>query len=196
MLYRTDNPDEWGDGKGSNLAPAEVDGNFWEVRSAIDDLIANPLQPNEITSITTSGATWSVHMADGSVIGPLPLPVLSFRWRDDWAPYTIYLTLDTFRVQGVGIFSVLQDHTSGATFDPTMTAGDPPLPVYMQMLGTGIVMTDGADGDFLVWDATIGAWTNRPATEATALLVEFIGDTGSGGVKGLVPAPAVGDTAA
>lgn len=33
-------------------------------------------------------------------------------------------------------------------------------------------------------------------TEATALLDEFVGDSGSGGVKGLVPAPAAGDAAA
>lgn len=34
------------------------------------------------------------------------------------------------------------------------------------------------------------------ATQATALLNAFTGDSGSGGVKGLVPAPAAGDTAA
>lgn len=38
--------------------------------------------------------------------------------------------------------------------------------------------------------------TNATATEVTAALDAFTGDSGSGGVKGLVPAPAAGDTAA
>ena len=31
MLYRTDDPARWGIGKGANLTPAEVDGNFREL---------------------------------------------------------------------------------------------------------------------------------------------------------------------
>lgn len=34
------------------------------------------------------------------------------------------------------------------------------------------------------------------ATQATAILNQFVGDSGSGGTKGLVPAPAAGDAAA
>lgn len=46
----------------------------------------------------------------------------------------------------------------------------------------------------------VGAGTGDPtdltATQATALLDAFTGDSGAGGVKGLVPAPAAGDAAA
>lgn len=45
-----------------------------------------------------------------------------------------------------------------------------------------------------------GAGTGDPsdlsATQATAILDNFVGDSGSGGTKGLVPAPAAGDAAA
>lgn len=41
-----------------------------------------------------------------------------------------------------------------------------------------------------------GAWTNRTPTQLTADLIAFTGDSGSGGVKGLVPAPSAGDAAA
>lgn len=41
-----------------------------------------------------------------------------------------------------------------------------------------------------------GAPVDLTATQATAILNAFAGDSGSGGTKGLVPAPAAGDTAA
>lgn len=44
--------------------------------------------------------------------------------------------------------------------------------------------------------AGTGAPVDLTATQATAILNAFTGDSGSGGVKGLVPAPAAGDAAA
>lgn len=41
-----------------------------------------------------------------------------------------------------------------------------------------------------------GAPVDLSATQATAILDNFVGDSGSGGTKGLVPAPAAGDAAA
>lgn len=40
------------------------------------------------------------------------------------------------------------------------------------------------------------AWASRTPTQVTATLVDMVGDSGSGGTKGLVPAPAAGDAAA
>lgn len=40
------------------------------------------------------------------------------------------------------------------------------------------------------------AWSSRTPTQVTADLIAFVGDSGSGGTKGLVPAPATGDAAA
>jgi hypothetical protein len=44
--------------------------------------------------------------------------------------------------------------------------------------------------------AGTGDPTDLTATEATAILNSFVGDSGAGGTKGLVPAPAAGDAAA
>jgi hypothetical protein len=44
--------------------------------------------------------------------------------------------------------------------------------------------------------AGTGSPTDLTATQATAILNNVVGDSGSGGIKGLVPAPAVGDAAA
>jgi hypothetical protein len=40
------------------------------------------------------------------------------------------------------------------------------------------------------------AWASRTPTQVTATLIDMVGDSGSGGTKGLVPAPAAGDAAA
>lgn len=40
------------------------------------------------------------------------------------------------------------------------------------------------------------AWASRTPTQVTADLIAVVGDSGSGGTKGLVPAPAAGDAAA
>lgn len=39
------------------------------------------------------------------------------------------------------------------------------------------------------------AWASRTPTQVTATLINMVGDSGSGGTKGLVPAPAAGDAA-
>jgi hypothetical protein len=40
------------------------------------------------------------------------------------------------------------------------------------------------------------AWASRTPTQVTATLIDMVGDSGAGGTKGLVPAPASGDAAA
>ena len=40
------------------------------------------------------------------------------------------------------------------------------------------------------------AWASRTPTQVTATLITMVGDTGTGGTKGLVPAPGAGDAAA
>lgn len=43
--------------------------------------------------------------------------------------------------------------------------------------------------------AKSSAWASRTPTQVTADLIAFVGDSGSGGTKGLVPAPTTGDAA-
>lgn len=204
IVYRTNGA--WGVGKESNLTAAEGDGNIWDVVQRLVALETDRPSPNEISQVQQDGLQITFILADGTELGPIDLPTLKWRWRGDWLPNTIYATLDTFTVDDQGLFLVIKDHTSAATFDPDAGIGSPAEAVYHQLLGVGtltslddlvgVTITSPAAGDFLGYDGA--DWVNRTATAATALLDEFVGDVGSpgGGLKGLVPAPVAGDAAA
>lgn len=59
-----------------------------------------------------------------------------------------------------------------------------------------VTFTSLANNDFVAYNSGSVKWTNRTPTAATALLIAMVGDSGSGGTKGLVPAPGAGDAAA
>lgn len=80
-------------------------------------------------------------------------------------------------------------------------------PTWVQVSGAGSLASDSLTNALLanMAQATIkgrasGAGTGDPtdltATQATVILNAVVGDSGSGGTKGLVPAPAAGDAAA
>lgn len=253
LIYRTNGI--WGPGIGRNLTAVEGDTNTYDIETRLGELETDRPQPDNFASVSAVGAEMTFYLTSGTALGPIELPVLRWRWRNDWLPFTIYAALDTFRVLGVGIFLTLLDHTSAATFDPDATGAPqvagtfvigseytittigttdftaigaasnsigvvftatgagtgtgtatPTAPLYFLMIGAGtntlfgelsdVTLTGLATGDFVAYDGA--DWTNRTPAAATALLVEFEGDTGSpgGGVKGLVPAPADGDAAA
>lgn len=122
----------WGAGKGSNLSAAEADGNIYHLKLLIDDLTENIPQGVSVVDFIVTGTQFSVVLSDASTLGPYALPVAAFHWSFEWTPDTAYSELDTFHVDGFGIYLVLQDYTSGPTFDPDVstTAG----PVLTQML--------------------------------------------------------------
>ena len=256
-VYRT--AGAWGPGEGINLTPAQVDTNFYDLRTDVDDLIANPPTGVGIASIAVAGTAMTITLTDATELGPFPMPVLMFRWRGDWAAAQLYAVLDSFKVDGEGLFAVLREHTSAATFDPdavgsavaatalvvgtvylittvgttdftlvgasantigvefTATAagtgtGTASPKTYHQLIGVGSntalddltdVDVTGAAANAMLVAVSVGSpatieWQDRTPTQVTALLDDFIGDTGSpgGGTKGLVPAPADGDAAA
>lgn len=57
-----------------------------------------------------------------------------------------------------------------------------------------VIITSPAADDFIIYNS--GSFVNRTKAQATASLDAFVGDSGSGGTKGLVPAPGSGDAAA
>lgn len=63
--------------------------------------------------------------------------------------------------------------------------GDLPFANFVQAGSAGFVGATGA-----------GDYSHRTPTQVTAALDAFVGDSGSGGTKGLVPAPSAGDAAA
>lgn len=200
VIYRTPGP--WGPGVDRNLTAAEIDGNFYDQQVRLASLEDSRPQPDDITGVSTNGTQMTFHLESGATLGPVQMPVLYWRWRDEWTPFTIYAALDTISVADTGLFLVLQDHTSGATFDPAATGGDPPTPLYDQLLGVGtgaglddltdVAVSSPLNGDFLTWDTASTHWINRTAAASTALLSGFSGDAGTGGTKGLVPAPSSG----
>lgn len=166
IVFRTLGP--WGAGKGANLLPGEVDSNFWALAQSIFDLQNNPAVPNGIAAIAVDGTQMTITLHDGQVLGPYTLPVLTFRWRDEWLPSTIYGALDVVKVTDVGIFFCEVQHTSGATFDPALTLDGTNL-VWLMLFGSAdaslstlpdVHLTDLQDLDFLQWVAADNAWEN------------------------------------
>lgn len=202
VIYRTTGP--WGVGVGRNLTAAEIDGNFYDQQLHLNNLEDSRPQPDDIAGVSTNGTQLTFHLESGATLGPVDMPVLYWRWRDEWLPFTIYAAMDTFSVTGTGLFLTLLDHTSGATFDPAATIGDPPQPVYEQLIGVGTgarlgelndVDVTGAAADALLV-AVAGSpitWEDRTPAQVTTTLAAFSGDSGTGGTKGLVPAPAAGN---
>lgn len=200
ITFREDGP--WGAGKGSKLTKAEGDTNFYNLKLAVETLQALGLEPNNIASITSNAGFITFTFQDASTI-TVPWPVLAWRYRGDYAADTVYDALDTFTAPGEGIYLVLIGHTSPSVFDPDLLSGG--NPVYQQLLpsvgsaGIGDLsdmnITSPAEKDMLVYDLASAKWLNKTPAQVTANLPVLIGDSGSGGTKGLVPAPAAGDAA-
>ena len=55
IVYRTDDNARWGAGKGSNLTPAEVDLNFWEVIERLVALETDPPTAISIDDVSVAG---------------------------------------------------------------------------------------------------------------------------------------------
>jgi hypothetical protein len=115
IIYRTDGP--WGPGKGSNLTAGEVDENNYNHDLRIGVLETSRPQPDNFANVAIAGTRITFTLVSGATLGPLDLPVLKWRGRGVWAPFTGYAANDTFMVVGNGLFLVLQDHLSAATFD-------------------------------------------------------------------------------
>lgn len=181
--YRTNGA--WGSGIGVNLTPAQVDENFYELRTDLDDLIANPPTADSIVSISQAGFSLTFHTLLGNELGPVAMPVAYPVWRGDWQPATLYSAADIFRVAEQGIFVVLQDHTSAATFDPDAAAGSPLEPLYLLMIAVAavlgsiddlddVLLDTLGDNDFLVYDFGQAQFTNRTVEYTAELLAPLI----------------------
>lgn len=77
LTYRT--AGAWGAGKGANLTPAEVDGNFWQLVADIAAAAAAAGTPNGIANVTVNGSQMTVVLDDATVLGPFTIPRAPFR---------------------------------------------------------------------------------------------------------------------
>lgn len=162
IIYRTTGP--WGVGKGSNLSAAEVDGNFYDHEVRIEDLETTRPQPDNFANVTIEGTQIKFTLVSGAVLGPLDLPVLKWRFRGDWAVFTGYAANDTFRVAGDGLYLVLVDHTSAATFDPAAYATGDTVAAGGLIVGRDYTILTVGTTDFTL----IGASANTIGVSFTA----------------------------
>jgi microcystin-dependent protein len=96
---------------------------------------------------------------------------------------------DTLSVAATGTFTGSQTFNGTATFTSTVTVPD----ASFTNAKLATVATATIKGRIT---AGTGAPEDLTATQATTILNAVVGDSGSGGTKGLVPAPAAGDAAA
>lgn len=204
VIYRTDGA--WGAGKGSNLAPAEVDGNFYDLSGRLSYIEDNPVEPIAPISITISGYAFEMGLSNGETLGPIAMTMPVPLWRGAWTPLTTYKAMDYITAPDGGYGAVMQGHTSGATFD-WAALGTNGLPLYREIVGgsgttaklgdlTDVALTGIATGHMLAWDAVSEYWINVSPVDLAAAFAVFGGDTGAGGTQGMVPAPDAGDAAA
>jgi len=96
---------------------------------------------------------------------------------------------DTLTVVATGTFTGNQTFNGTATFTSTVTVPD----ASFSNAKLATVATATIKGRVT---ASTGVVEDLTGAQATTLLSAVVGDSGSGGTKGLVPAPAAGDTAA
>lgn len=140
LLFRTDDVDRWGDGLGRPLHAVEVDMNFWILLQMVIDLSNNPAQPAEITGIVVTDNAMTINLSDGSSFGPFALPVATFAWKGNWTPATPFKTWDLFN-EADGLYLVLRNHTSNATFDSA--DGDIAGPYYKLLIAYPVTFDIG-----------------------------------------------------
>lgn len=120
MKYRGNGA--WGTGEGRRLTSAEIDQNFYDVVQRLDALEADVAAGwNPIANITSTGGAMYIHMASGTIFGPLYYPAA--RWNDagNWSAGSTYYANDLVTIAGAGIYHVLQDHVADNNFDAART---------------------------------------------------------------------------
>jgi hypothetical protein len=116
IIKRTAGP--WGSGKGSNLTPAEVDGNFWDLEERVIELETNPPAANSIANISATGSQVTVTLDDATTF-TFTMPTARWIWTGDWVDATVYAINDFFADPDTGsIYVVIKGHTSAAPCDP------------------------------------------------------------------------------
>lgn len=198
IIYRED--------KGAPLTSVEVDGNFHDLDNRVGTIEDNPVEPIAPVSISMVGNSFTMGLSNGETLGPITFTIPMPLWRGNWAPATNYKEMDFFVPPDGGLGAVMWPHNSAATFDWAATDGSGNL-VYKMLVGSDgttaglsdlndVALSGLATGDMLAYDAALSLWRNVTPQEVADSLPNFTGDSGSGGLRGLVPAPAAGDGAA
>jgi hypothetical protein len=158
FTYRT--VGAWGAGKGSNLTPAEVDANFYQVETRVAELEENPATPVGIAEIVVTGNSMTIVLTNAQEFGPFILPVATIQWLGEWDPGTSYPAPSLFTVStgaDAGLYLVVLDgYEAGTDFDPDVftTAGEYLVKLYaLPTVGQMPLLALTADYDLAAADA-------------------------------------------
>jgi hypothetical protein len=133
IVFRGNGP--WGTGKGTNLTPAEVDGNFYGLKQRIEELKENPPSAVSIASISMSGNQITISLTNGETEGPFNVPVAAFTWMGDFAPNTNYEPWDVFLEPTSGLYLVVEPYEAPTEFDPNA----PELVLMFEVPAQGLI---------------------------------------------------------
>jgi hypothetical protein len=197
-----------------------LDGNFSQLDARLQSLERIPHWAESIGTITITGDQLSIIGNRGTNLGTSTLPVAQLVARGVWATATAYAKLHTVNAPDGHGYVCIAPHTSGVfamIWRPTarqnlVGAGPPrrgPAGATGRLAQRAARARDSIDrgaagtmanmpAEHLKGNNTAvsAAPTDLTAAQVTAMLNAVVGDGGSGGVKGLVPAPAAGDAAA
>lgn len=85
LIYRT--AGSWGPGKGANLEDYEVDENFYELWTRIEDFLdGTDNGAVGISNILVSGTQMTIILENSDELGPYTLPVASLEWTAGFWP--------------------------------------------------------------------------------------------------------------
>ena len=137
----------WGAGTGSPISAAQVDGNFYDLDQRVVDLVADLAEGKRIDTVSYTSNSMTFHFTDGST-QVIPLPIATLEYAGTWLNSTPYTRGNIISVPGLGIFQVLEDHTTPpppAAFDPNATDGSTDLnPLYQLWMPLRDVNYDAA----------------------------------------------------
>lgn len=126
----------WGAGTGTPNSAAQVDGNFYHFQQAVTGLEADLAEGKRIDTVTYTSNSMTFHFTDGTS-QVIPLPIATLEFVGEWTNSTTYIRGNMISGRGLGIFQVLQDHTTApapATFNPNATLdGEPVYQLWMPL---------------------------------------------------------------
>lgn len=165
----------WGAGVGRKLTVPEGDGNTWETQQRIVALEGTVLVPRGVSGVVVAGSQWTMTLQDGTVLGPFVMPTTTLKPRGSWTPITVFAALDLVTNPGDGVYLVLQNHTSEATFNPAYQIGG--TDVYRQIIDTAIltVVTTLSGGNHT--PTVIQAGSHFRCTNAAGCIVTLPNET-------------------
>jgi hypothetical protein len=151
IIFRTLDVLRWGAagglGTGGNLTSLQLDENFWELLTRVQNLETNPPEAVSIQSFTIVGSQMEINMTNGDTQGPFTLPIAIFRDVGEWVNDLPLLPLDFFSVPNRGWYRTRIAHTtpaSPAIFDPDAIDEDSGSPTFGQNLYALVFGEDAA----------------------------------------------------